>query len=292
MQITLAPIPFYWPKEKVIEFYEAALSWPVDRIVLGETVCAKRRELKTTDWLALATRIKDAGKDVAISTLALLEAESDLKTVRIICQQSELEVEANDLSAVEVLHGLGKPFSAGPFLNIYNPRTLKLLEEDGLTRWTLPVELGKSYLQTFLSAIEARQINVATEVMVHGHLPLALSARCFTARGLDRPKDQCKRVCLEYPTGISVRSQEGQNLFNINGIQTLSGDILDLRTELHELESLGVDAVRIVPSQMDMADIISAYARTLSGEHIHRTPVSSAEYCNGYWFGEAGMLRC
>ena len=41
-------------------------------------------------------------------------------------------------------------------------------------------------------------IPIETEVMVHGYIPLALSARCFTARALDLPKDQCKRKCIDY----------------------------------------------------------------------------------------------
>jgi len=198
--------------------------------------------------------------------------------------EDEFIVEANDLSAVEVRHSAGKPFIAGPYLNIYNPSSLKVLVGDGMQRWTLPVELSRTELASMLETI-----TVATEVMVHGYLPLALSARCFTARALDRPKDECKRVCIDYPCGIPVDSQEHQRLFTMNGIQTLSGDILDLRSELQAIAALGTDAVRIVPSQFDMANIVNAYAKALTGELIEATPISSANYCNGYWFGDAGI---
>ena len=291
MQITLGPIPFYWPKQQVLEFYRAAQDWPVDRIILGETVCSKRNELRYDDWLNLARHLQSHGKEVVLSTLALLEAESELKTVHKISHQEEFMVEANDLSAAEARHTIGKPFIAGPYLNIYNPSSLKLLVADGMQRWTLPVELSRTELEAMLAVIRSEQIPVATEVMVHGYLPLALSARCFTARALDRPKDQCKRVCIDYPCGIPVDSQEQQRLFTMNGIQTLSGDILDLRSELQSIAALGVDSVRIVPSQFDMATIVTAYAQALAGELIHTTPSSSADYCNGYWFGEAGIAH-
>jgi len=289
MKITLAPIPFYWPKQQVIDFYQQAKSWPVDRICLGETICSKRKELRTEDWLDIAKELKAAGKEVAISTLALLEAESELKTVRAICEQHEISVEANDLSAVELLHQQGVKFSGGPYLNIYNPQTLRILNSDGMNLWALPVELGKAELQDMLSAIRSEGIPVETEVMVHGYLPLALSARCFTARALDRPKDQCKKICIDYPTGIPVDSQEDQRLFNMNGIQTLSGDVLDLLEEVPTMVAMGVDAIRVTPSQFEMADIVGAYAQAVKGNVIDDKPTSSANYCNGYWHGKEGM---
>ena len=42
------------------------------------------------------------------------------------------------------------------------------------------------------------------EVLSYGHLPLAYSARCFTARSEDRPKDECETCCIKYPTGRSM----------------------------------------------------------------------------------------
>ena len=291
MQLTLAPIPFYWPRETVLDFYEQAASWPVERIVVGENVCSKRRELRTDDWLTIAQRLRDTGKEVAVSTLALLEAESDLKTVERLCRQHDISVEANDFSAVNALHREGVPFSTGPYLNIYNAQTLDLLVADGMNRWTLPVELGRKTLKTLLAHIESASLPLATEVMAHGYLPLALSARCFTARALERPKDACKRVCIDYPTGIPVDSQEDQRLFTMNGIQTLSGDILDLQAQIPEMADLGVSALRISPSQPEMADIVESYAAAIHSQDSLPTPASSAPYCNGYWFEEAGMIH-
>ncbi|MEJ2044899.1 MAG: U32 family peptidase [Reinekea sp.] len=291
MQITLAPIPFYWSRDDVFSFYQQAADWPLDRICLGETICSKRREMKLEDWLEIGRMLTAKGKQVVLSTLALIEAQAELKTLNRICQQDEFEVEANDLAAVEQCHQLGKPFSSGPYLNIYNSTTLKLLADDGLQRWTLPIELGESSLKGMLAAIEQQQINITTEVMVHGYLPLALSARCFTARALDKPKDQCDRICLDYPTGIEVTSSEQQPLFTMNGIQTLSGDILDLRQQLPQLRALGVDCIRISPSQFAMGQIINAYADSHSGNYDTPTPPSSARYCNGYWFDEAGFVH-
>lgn len=43
------------------------------------------------------------------------------------------------------------------------------------------------------------------ELFAYGHLPLAYSARCFTARAENLPKDDCQFVCLNYPEGPCAR---------------------------------------------------------------------------------------
>ena len=289
MNITLAPIPFYWPRDVVFEFYQQIKRLPVDRVCLGETICSKRRELRFEDWLEIGNMLAESGKEVVMSTLALLEAESEIRYLKSVCSQSDFMVEANDLAAVETLHALAKPIIGGPFLNIYNAYTLKLLVEDGLTDWTLPVELGKADLQEMLDQIKQQNIKVKTELMVHGYLPLALSARCFTARALGRPKDICKRICIDYPVGIDVDSQEDQRLFNLNGIQTLSGQVMDLLDQMPEIQALNVDSIRICPGQYDMSEIIRAYDQAIRGTLLPNKPSIDATICNGYWYGREGM---
>ena len=291
MQITLAPIPFYWPKAQVFDFYQQALHWPVDRICLGETICAKRRELRLDDWLVVAQMLQQQGKTPILSTLALVQSAADLKTLKAYCQNTEFELEVNDLAGVELCHQLGRPFSAGPFLNIYNSATLKRLYQDGLLRWNLPVELGKAALADLLEAIEQAALVIKTELLVHGFLPLALSARCFTARATERPKDQCERICLDYPRGIRVTSSDQQTLFTINGLQTLSGHVFDLLSELDDIRHAGIDSIRISPSQPDMATVVHNYAVASRGQSLTAAQKTTARPCNGFWFGKPGMIH-
>ena len=140
MKLALGPIPYFWPHDKVYAFYERAADWPVDIVYVGETVCPKRRNLKLEDWLALAERLTAAGKEVVLSTLVLLEAESELGALERICSNGRFSVEANDMAAVQLLSGRG-PFVAGPHINAYNGETLALLAECGARRWVLPIEL-------------------------------------------------------------------------------------------------------------------------------------------------------
>src|SRR5687768_4574790 len=78
MKLSLGPLQYFWPRERTYAFYREVPDWPIDIVYLGETVCSKRRELRTRDWIALARELADAGKEVVLSSLALVEAESEL----------------------------------------------------------------------------------------------------------------------------------------------------------------------------------------------------------------------
>ena len=178
LRISLGPLLYYWPRDKVLAFYEDVATWPVDSVYLGETVCSKRFELRMADWLEIARRLADRGKQVVLSTCELIESESDLRTLRKITGNGEFLVEANDLGAVHLLAGKA-PFVAGPYLNIYSRMSLEFFRGLGATRWVMPIELSQAGLREVLRDAE---LNMETEVFSYGRLPLAVSARCFTAR--------------------------------------------------------------------------------------------------------------
>ncbi|MFL0801360.1 MAG: U32 family peptidase [Agarilytica sp.] len=288
MKISLGPILFFWPKKAVYEFYEQVVDSPVDIIYLGETVCSKRRELKTAEWLALAETLVDSGKEVVISSLALLMAGSEISALRTLCESAHVKVEANDYSAIQILSNKGVPFVCGPSTNIYNARTLKVMQRRGASRWVMPVELSGHCLQTILDDAHAQSLNaIETEVFSYGHLPLAYSARCFTARYLDLPKDDCRFSCIHYPEGLVVKSQENQNLFNLNGIQTQSSAVYNLLGQVSEMKNMGVDVVRISPRSRGTVDIISRFHKAITQDDQGIPLVE--DMCNGYWYGKPGM---
>ena len=73
IRLSLGPLQYFWPRERVLAFYREAARWPLHCVYLGETVCGKRRELRTRDWLTLAEELASHGKQVVLSSLALVE---------------------------------------------------------------------------------------------------------------------------------------------------------------------------------------------------------------------------
>ena len=102
MKISVGPLQYLWEREAALRFYAELCDAPVDIVYLGEVVCSKRRLLMRGDWPNVAQALRDSGKQVVFSTLALLEAESELATLARIIDQSEC-IEANDYAAVETL---------------------------------------------------------------------------------------------------------------------------------------------------------------------------------------------
>jgi O2-independent ubiquinone biosynthesis protein UbiV len=283
MRLTLGPLQYFWPREQVLAFYRAAATWPVDVIYLGETVCSKRRELRTRDWIALAEELAGRGREIVLSTLALLEAESELSSLARLVDAG-FRVEANDMSAVQLLRERGLPFIGGPTLNVYNHATLRLLREDGLQRLVLGVEHGRALIEEFRASGEPLP---ELEIAAWGRLPLAYSARCFTARALDLAKDDCGFRCIDYPDGLPLASRDGQPFLTINGISVQTAGHCDLGPELRDLEASGISLARIYPQAEGTAEVVARFHDAI--ETGVAPPRLGEE--NGYWYGEAGMAR-
>ncbi len=291
MKLSIGPIPYFWPRQQVLDFYQQAADSAAEIIYLGEVICSKRRQLQLDDWLAIGKELAHSGKQVILSSLTLLEAASELSSLRRLCLNDAFMVEANDVSAIQLLCAAGKDFVTGPSVNIYNHRSLQVLARKGLKRWVLPVELG---LETLRDLQAQRPHGVETEVFALGRLPLAYSARCYTARSHNLPKDDCRFVCLDYPDGRLLKTREGEEFLVLNGIQTQSARTHQALEQLPELKNLGVDVLRISPQSSGTPRIIEIFdaarkgaeAEPLREELISLLPLGA---CNGYLVQQAGM---
>ncbi|MBI4998325.1 MAG: U32 family peptidase [Rhodocyclales bacterium] len=282
MRLSLGPLQYYWPRQTTLDFYAAVAQQPVDIVYLGETVCSRRHELRLDDYLELAARLAAAGKEVVLSTLTLIESESDLKALRRMVDNGRFSVEANEMGAVRLLAGQGIPFVAGPTLNIFNAETLGLLAGMGAGRWVMPPEAGRELLAGMRPALPT---GIETEVFAFGRVPLAYSARCFTARRFNLQKDSCEFKCIDFPDGMIVKTREGEDFLSLNGIQTQSAKVYNLLADLPDLAAAGVDVLRISPQSAATAAVLAAFRAAIDGQ----TAQLDGDYCNGFWHGRPGL---
>jgi len=291
MKLALGPLLTYWPRAAVLGFYEEIAAAPVDTVYLGEVVCSRRHEVAFEDWLAIGERLAAAGKEVVLSAQALTESEGDLKLVRRAVSNGRFRVEANDWGAARLLAG-ARGWIAGPHLNVYNPQTLALVSELGATRWVAPVEATREMVAGVLAG---RPAGLEAEVFGYGRMPLASSARCFTARHSNRQKEDCGYACIDFPDGMALATREGKPFLAVNGIQTLSAGVYCLVEELPALREAGADVLRISPQSRDTLQVLgvlrAACAGGLSAFDARKALAACApgRLWNGFWHGRPGV---
>jgi len=291
MKLSLGPLLYYWSRADVLAFYASVADSPADIVYLGEAVCSRRHEVRLNDWFDLAAMLRDAGKEVVLSTQVLIESGADVTVLHKIADNGDFMVEANDMGAVHCLEGKAK-FVAGPHLNIYNLPTLQWLAPLGIQRWVAPLEMSAADLALI---VKDQPADLQTEVFAYGRMPLAFSARCFTARHCNLPKDDCQFKCMDHPDGLLMRTREDEAFLVLNGIQTQSARVHNLLPELPALQTMGVDVVRVSPQSQHTVRVLELFKGVMTGAlnpadaNAELHPLMPAQACNGYWHARPGL---
>jgi collagenase-like PrtC family protease len=302
LALTVGPVLTYWPRQSLLDFYAEVAASPADTVVLGEVVCSRRHELKFEDWLALAADLRAAGKEVILGTQVLVESEADLRLLRRFAEQNDFLVEAGDASALNLLLQAGRPFVIGPHINIYSRAALEQHARLGAVRWAAPVELPLATVGLVnpkadrVRATGADTSALQTEVLAFGRMPLAFSARCFTARHHRLSKDQCEFRCRDDADGLLLSTTDGRPFLVLNGIQTQSATqhcLIDARARI---VAAGVGRLRLSPCAEHFARVIACFERVMNqgapaGEALVELQGLSLPggLSNGYSVGRAGM---
>jgi collagenase-like PrtC family protease len=292
LALTVGPLLYHWSRQAVMDFYAGVAESEADAVVLGDTVCARRRELKLEDWLALARDLAAEGKEVVLATQTLVESEADLRLLRRLAEQRDFMVEAGDASALQCLAG-GAPFVLGPHINIYNRAALAEHAALGAVRWVAPVDLPLEAIGLANPATDpvcnpAGQ-PLATELFAYGRLPLAFSARCFTARHHRLSKDECEFRCLADGDGLLLSSCEGQPFLVLNGTQTQSAATQCLLGDGAALRAAGVSRLRLSPCSSGFGEVIRHFDEVFNRGESAKPALRAIEalapqggLCNGY----------
>ncbi len=268
LALTVGPLQYWWPRAATLDFYADVAASPARCVVLGEVVCSRRNEFRLDDWIALARDLAAAGKTVVLATQALVMSEAELRSVRRIAEQDEFAVEAGDTSALRLLAQAGAarpgraPFVLGPHINIYNRAALVEHASLGAGRWVAPLELAIDAVARINprdDAVPGAAGPVATEVFGFGRMPLAFSARCFTARHHRLTKDECDFRCRDDADGLLLTTSEGKPFLVLNGIQTQSAALHCLIDDADALRAAGVASVRLSPCANGFARVLALF---------------------------------
>jgi collagenase-like PrtC family protease len=287
--LSLGPLLYNWRAEVWRDFHlRIADEAPVDTVHLGEVVCSKRSSARHFD--EVIRRLQVAGKEVVVSTLALVMSDSESAALhRLVDKYGDgCLIEANDISAVAAL--AGRRHVVGPFVNVYNEGTLAVLAGLGACRVCLPAEVPAGAI-----GIMARLGTPEIEVQVFGRLPLALSARCYHARSRGLAKDGCRTVCAEDPDGLPVDTIDGTPFLSVNGTQTMSHHTLDLLPALSALRAAGVHRFRLWPQRCDMVavaglyrDVVDGRADPVEADRKLAELLPTVDFANGYLYARQG----
>ncbi len=289
-ELTMGPIYYLWDGPKWRDFYlRVADEAPVDRVVLGETVCSKRQHFIEPHLVEVVERLERAGKTVVFSSLALVTLERESRFVRDLIETSHHQIEANDLSAIGLIKGRGHLI--GPLVNVYNGATARLLAQRGAERICLPPELPFASV----SQIAAAATGAMLEVFAFGRIPLAISARCAHARSKGNTKDNCQFVCGEEPDGLSLKTLDRQSFLVLNGVQTMSHTCQALVSELEEMRDAGIRSLRLSPQDCDMVGVAKTFREVLdrridpeSALDQLRAIYPTAPFSNGFHHAKEG----
>jgi len=292
IELALGPCLFNWSAETLRDFYKRiADEASVDRVYLGEVVCGKRMPFNDPVWPDAIEILSGAGKDVVLSTLA---QPVNKRERNVLKEQAgyDMPLEVNDMSVVRTCNG--QPFTAGPYLNIYNETSLAFLSAKGADTWCPPVELPLASIHK----ISALVPEVDVELFAFGRLPLALSSRCYHARAHGLRKDSCQFVCDKDPDGMDVATLDGERFLAANGIQTLSDGCHFAGLTTGHLEAMGIRRLRLSPHSLDMVAVIAVFRDFLDGR-IDAVELEArlgemdlpGPLCNAYLAGDAGWKK-
>lgn len=286
--LTLGAVLFPWRRDSLQDFYfRIADEAPVDTVIVGESVCLRRKSEYDAVMQKICDRLKAAGKNIRLALPLLPTTEQDMQTARAeMTAFGDYLPEAADMSSVALC--VNTPHHIGPSVNCYHQGMLSLLAKQGARSVCLPPELPAKAIQDLAS-----NSPLPLEVLAFGALPLSVSARCMIARYHNRPMESCGKICLETPDGIPGKSLDGSPFLRSCGTVVIADGCLSLLPQLPALQKMGIASFRLSPCNLDMVQVATEMRDILDGK---KDPASAGAtltqdrtaFINGFYHGVAG----
>ena len=273
MELTLGPILFDWRRDEVLRFYDEVADLPIDRVYVGEVVCAKKLGLNLDDVASIIKKLESAGKKVTLSSLAVVSNEDELAfTRRLVGLHGSIE--ANDMSVLNIVDASVKEVFAGPHITTYNAPSIEFLKSIGVARVTFPVELSRA---SMASAIKRRGYSAKPSPTANSPFLAVLYV------GARLVENQCSH-CARCPDGMELKTVTNAGLR-----RDLSFDA-DVYTLVEFVEDFGNRRERCVAQKEGTKAITGVFRKRI--EEPRRMKVRRKgprnRFCNGWYSGSAG----
>jgi len=274
---------------------------PYDAACLGSPYC-RRVEGNYAEALDLlpeaVSRLHAAGKKAYVASPAT-PREADLPHVGRLVDAAAAAgadaMEIHNMGVLRILREKGRPLPAhmGAYANVYTHLAAGVMREAGAVRVRPNAEVSLPEMGTI-----AREGRVEVELLVHGKIPLGVTARCFLLTEPEETDPKCPKACRE-EHWLASR----QWVLKSVGKGVLSGRDMCMLEHLPRLARDGFRVFRVeglYESAAYRSEIGAVYREALSraaagGEYRVEGRWTDAVLrhsakglCNGYYFGTAG----
>jgi len=270
---------------------------PLDSVYIGEVFCEKRED--SSLFLKIASKLRDKGKKVYISTSIMPTNDQALRRIRDFFEMANAgifdAVCVNDAGALQV--GLEEysqvTIHVGPYLvGIRNYGSAKIFEKLGVKRIAVPHDFPMCDVSNI-----AKNTKVEIEIFVHGPIPLITSRRCLLLRAYGtREGESCGLLCESLKRGMPVATLDSNDsLLILAGTTGYSAKDYCLIEYVSLIKDLGLNAVRIEEWNHLRPEIYQAYRKAVDGDEIEDSlsaikKSATDGLCNGWFFEKEGHI--
>ena len=269
---------YLWSRARLLDFYAGSPESPADCVVLGEVVCARRRELRLDDWLALARELTRTGKRVILATQALGGNRGRSAPDRAPRPISPaMPWRPGDASALASHRGR-VPLVLGPHVNASGQAALREHADLGVLRWVPP--LG---CRSRRSPISARRDSPCADPTAapasHGVGLWPIASVVLGALLHCAPCQRAPRIgaatCMDDPDGRLVRSTEASRSW-CSTAPRFNRPAYNLLEHDAALASSRATRVRLSPQSSGFTKVIEDFDAVLNGGQRPRNDFSPA----------------